>query len=99
MSNRRTWETLEAMRAAAEEGDAQAQCYLGVCYQNGQGVTQDYHEAGKWFRKSAGQNDSVAQWYLRVWYMTRAGVPQGYTGGARWRREAAGPGQPAARFH
>jgi TPR repeat protein len=33
--HRRTWDTFEAMRQAAEEGDAQAQCYLGVCFQNG----------------------------------------------------------------
>ena len=38
---RKTWDTFEAMRAAAEAGDAQAQCYLGVCFQNGQGVGQD----------------------------------------------------------
>ena len=50
-SNRQTWETFEAMRQAAEEGDPQAQCYLGVCFQNGQGVTQDYQEAVKWFRQ------------------------------------------------
>ena len=43
--NRRTWQTFEEMRAAAEEGDVQAQCYLGVCFQNGQGVAQDYQEA------------------------------------------------------
>src|SRR5579862_3820751 len=53
---RRTWNSFEEMRKAAEEGDPQAQCYLGVCYQNGQGIQQDYHEAVKWFRKSADQN-------------------------------------------
>ena len=41
MTSRRTWETFEAMRLAAEEGDPQAQCYLGVCYQNGQNVPPD----------------------------------------------------------
>ena len=55
--NRKTWDTFEEMRQAAHEGDPQAQCYMGVSYQNGQGVTQDYHEAVKWFRQSAEQND------------------------------------------
>ena len=59
--NRRTWQTYEEMRKAAEEGDPQAQCYLGVCFQNGQGVQQDYHEAVKWFRKAADQNDPAAK--------------------------------------
>jgi TPR repeat protein len=47
ISSRRSWDTVEEMRQAAEEGDPQAQCYLGVCYQNGQGVVQDYSEAVK----------------------------------------------------
>ena len=72
MSNRRTWDTFEEMRQAALSGDAQAQCYLGVSFQNGQGVAPDYHEAVKWFRKSAEQNDPVAQCYLGVCYMTGA---------------------------
>jgi len=78
------------MRAAAQAGDAQAQCYLGVCYQNGQGVAQDYHEAVKWFRRSAEQNDPVAQCYLGVSYLSGAGVPQEFGEAARWLREAAG---------
>ena len=47
MATRKSWDTFEAMRAAAQEGDLQAQCYLGVCFQNGQGVAQDYQEAVK----------------------------------------------------
>ena len=66
ISQRRSWDTLEEMRQAAEEGDPQAQCYLGVCYQNGQGVAQDYSEAVRWFRRAAEQNDAVAQCYLGV---------------------------------
>ncbi len=54
-SNRKTWDSFDEMRKAAEEGDAQAQSYLGVSYQNGQGATQDYTEAVKWFRRAAEQ--------------------------------------------
>src|SRR5688572_17007420 len=39
--NRRTWDSIDEMRKAADEGDAQAQCYLGVCYQTGQGMPLD----------------------------------------------------------
>ncbi|HXS69820.1 MAG TPA: tetratricopeptide repeat protein, partial [Candidatus Polarisedimenticolia bacterium] len=81
---RRTWENFDEVRKAAEEGDAQAQCYLGVCYQNGQGVKQDYQEAVKWFKKSADQNDSVAQCYLGVCYQAGFGVPQEYGQAAKW---------------
>ena len=45
---------------AAEQGDADAQCYLGVCYENGQGVPQSYTEAVKWLKKAAKQGYSQA---------------------------------------
>ena len=54
--NRRTWQDFDEMRKAAEQGDAAAQCYLGICYQTGQGVAQDYTEALRWFRRAADQN-------------------------------------------
>ncbi|MEK7781729.1 MAG: hypothetical protein AAB370_09565, partial [Verrucomicrobiota bacterium] len=49
-NHRKTWSSFDEMRKAAEEGDAQAQSYLGVSFQNGQGVPQDYTESVKWFR-------------------------------------------------
>ena len=97
--HRQTWDTFEAMKLAAEEGDPQAQCYLGVCFQNGQGVPQDYHEAVKWFRRAAEQGDSVAQCYLGVCYLNGAGVPQEYGETAKWLREAAEQNDPAAQFN
>ena len=75
-TNRRTWQTFEEMRAAAESGDPAAQSYLAICYQTGQGVAQDYQEAVKWFRKAADQNDEAAQCYLGFCYLNGLGVPQ-----------------------
>ena len=43
---------LREWRPLAEQGDAKAQYNLGVMYDNGKGVTQDYKEAVKWYRKS-----------------------------------------------
>jgi TPR repeat protein len=34
-------------------GDADAQLLLGIMYEGGQGVSQDYAEALKWYRKAA----------------------------------------------
>jgi hypothetical protein len=39
----------------AEEGDAESQFRLGVMYETGQGVPQDYAEAVRWYRKAAQQ--------------------------------------------
>ena len=43
----REWQPL------AEQGYAGAQYNLGLIYANGKGVTQDYKEAVKWYRKAA----------------------------------------------
>ena len=40
---------------AALQGDAGAQNNLGVCYEYGEGVKQDYAEAVKWYQKAAQQ--------------------------------------------
>ena len=85
--NRKTWNSFDEMRKAAEEGDAQAQSYLGVSYQTGQGVPQDYQEAVKWFRRAAIQNDTVAQCYLGFCFLSGQGVPQELGEAARWFRE------------
>ena len=59
--NQTSWQSFEELRQAAESGDAASLCYLGICYQTGQGVQQDYQEAVRWFRRAAEQNDSAAQ--------------------------------------
>ena len=38
---------LEEWTPLAEQGDAQAQSFLGVMYDNGEGVLQDYKTAAK----------------------------------------------------
>ncbi|MCL2296237.1 MAG: sel1 repeat family protein [Methanomassiliicoccaceae archaeon] len=44
----------------AEKGDSRAQYDIGVVYQEGRGVPQNYEEAAKWFRRSAEQDDFAA---------------------------------------
>ncbi|MDD6180996.1 MAG: hypothetical protein PUB01_02840 [Desulfovibrionaceae bacterium] len=43
---------MEWYRKAAEQGDAQAQCNLGVMYDKGDGVRQDKSAAKEWFGKA-----------------------------------------------
>ena len=50
-------ETLQA----AGQGDAPAQYNLGVMYDQGQGVRQDYAQAVQWFRKVVEQGYPQAQ--------------------------------------
>ena len=46
---------------AAEQGDPDAQHYLGWMYSHGSGVRRNKVEAIKWYRKAAEQGDSEAK--------------------------------------
>jgi hypothetical protein len=70
--------------AMADQMDAHAQYDLGVTYAYGQGVTQDYQEAAKWFRLSADQGIPEAQCDLGAMLQAGFGVPQDYTQAMMW---------------
>lgn len=69
---------------SAAQNNSFAQNMLGVIYQNGKGVTQDYKEAVKWFTKSAYQGHSVSQWKLGLLYKEGQGTPQNIKEAAKW---------------
>jgi TPR repeat protein len=50
-----------ALRPLADKGDAEAQYKLGVMYEKGRGVAQDYAEAHKWFNLAAAQGNKDAE--------------------------------------
>ena len=86
------------IQRAAEHGDAEAQCQLGTMYEFGQGVTNDYAEAMKWYQKAAGQGFSVAQFCLGSMYEKGEGVPRNYAEAAKWYQQAAVRGYGVAQF-
>lgn len=71
-------------RLAAERGHSKAQCYLGICYENGKGVPQDYKQAAYWFEKSALQGDSFAQASIGILYYTGNGVERDSLKAENW---------------
>ena len=86
-------------RIAAEKNNAWspvAQYYLGVLYNTGRGVPQDYAEAVRWFRKAAAQGNARAQNYLGLLYRKGEGVPQDYSEAVEWYRRAAEQGNAKA---
>ena len=85
-------------RTLAETGDPAAQYELGVMYQNGEGVPQNYSTAVKWFRMAAEQGDSNAQYCLGLKYSVGHGVPQNYPEAAKWHRKSAEQGYSAAQL-
>jgi len=55
-------------RQAAEQGQAEAQCHLGLMYQQGQFVPQDDALAIHWLRRAAEQGQVDAQNQLGLFY-------------------------------
>jgi TPR repeat protein len=44
---------VDACRPLADDGLADAQAIMGVLYQNGQGLPQDYTQAAQWYDRAA----------------------------------------------
>jgi TPR repeat protein len=65
-------------------------------YDKGEGVTQSYAEAVKWFRLAADQGIASAQNNLGIMYAKGQGVPQSYTEAVKWFRLAADQGRASA---
>ena len=59
------WEEGFRLTKDADRNDKTIQFYLGVMYDKGWGVTKDYSEAVKWFRKAAEQGDANAKKALK----------------------------------
>ena len=82
------------MKPLGEKGDAKAQHNLGVMYDYGRGVPQDYNKALKWYRMAAEKGIPEAQHNLGLMYFNGQAVPQNYAEAAKWYRRAAEQGMP-----
>ena len=82
----------DKLRRDAEQGDASAQYNLGLTYDNGIGVPQDFAEAVQWYRRAAKQGLAGAQANLGVMYANGEGVPQDYVAAHRFLNLAGAKG-------
>ncbi|ORX86515.1 HCP-like protein [Anaeromyces robustus] len=67
-------EAINLFQKSAEQGEAEAQVYLGLCYENGYGVVKDYLMAKMNFEKASKQNDVLGSLYLGKIYMKENNV-------------------------
>ena len=81
---------------AADEGNAAAQYNLGVIYENGSGVAQQYKTAVQWYTLAADQGYVEAQYNLGVIYENGSGVAQQYDTALRWYTLASAQGHANA---
>lgn len=63
---------------SANQGDPDAENYLGWMYLNGLGVMQDFSKAKEWFQKAADYPYPPAQFYLGVMYENGYGMSKDY---------------------
>jgi len=90
---------LEEWTPLAEQGDAQAQSFLGVMYDFGEGVPQDYKTAVKWYTLAAEQGLADAQYNLASMYKNGEGVLQDYQTAVKWYTLAAEQGHAKSQYN
>ena len=83
---------LEALKTAAEQGDADAQFFLGSIYASGAGIPEDDAKAVYWYRKAAEQGYVSAQNSLGLMYAKGAGIPEDHMQAYAWFSVAAAQG-------
>jgi TPR repeat protein len=73
---------------------------LGVAYEQGLGLKQDYQQAKTWYEKAAGQGNADAQFYLGSLYASGKVTPApDYQQAKTWYEKAAGQGQSGAQVN
>ena len=77
---------------AAKKGYTDAQNDLGVMYEKGRGVKQNYKTALKWYSLAAKQGEPVSQHNLAVMYENGQGIKQSYKSAIKWYTLAAKQG-------
>ncbi len=82
----------------ARQGSARDQYLVGLLYERGQGLPQDYAEAAQWYGKAAKQGLAKAQLSLGNLYDKGLGVPQSYEKAYRWYRQASAGGNAQAMY-
>lgn len=85
------------MKAATFEY-ADAQYYIGLCYDHGHGTDVDYQQALEWYEKAASQNHSNAQYNIGLLYKFGLGVKQDDKKALEWYRKAADSGNLKAQY-
>ena len=89
---------IELVKMLAEQGNADAQNSLGVCYNEGSGVEQSYIEAFKWFKKSAENNYPGGQYNLALCYTYGRGTIENPIEAFKWFKLSAEAGLKEAQY-
>jgi len=83
---------LKLLRPLANAGNPEAQVFIGMSYEFGDGVAKNTAEAVKWYRQAAQKGSLDAAYNLGTMYEDGNGVAKNIPEAAKWFREAAAKG-------
>lgn len=87
-------------RKKAEQGNADAQFTIGMCYYNGEGVFKDMQAAKEWLGKAAEQEHLEAQYRLALCYYYGKNISDKDKDRMVWMlKTATGKGHPNAAYY
>ena len=89
----------DQLMSAADQGDAKAQYYMGLVYENGYGIAANSSIAVEWYKKAAEQGFDSAQLNLGMCYLEGNGITKNESEGVRWLKIAADKGNTDAMFN
>ncbi len=90
-------EAMRLFRPLAEQGDPQAQYYIGRMYEKGEGVHKDPDQVRRWYRRSAEAGYAPAQYRMAVGYAYGlAGLPRDHGEAVKWLRKSGEGGYKRA---
>ena len=91
-------EAFKWYRMAADQGDFESEYKVGVCYEKGQGVSENSEEAFKWYKKAAEKEFAAAQLPLGLCYENGVGVKKDIPEAIKWYRKLANHGNAVAQY-
>ena len=89
-------EAVALFQWGAIHGNAASMRNLGVAYNNGISVTQDYAKAREWYEKAVAKGDTEAMGDLGGLYFNGDGVARDYAKAREWYEKAAANGDAGA---
>ena len=91
-------EVFDMFKTGAEHGDARSMHNLGLAYQKGDGIGQDYAKAREWYEKAVVKGDASSMTSLGWIYSNGLGVAHDYVKAREWYEKAAAKGDAIAMF-
>ncbi|MFI3206576.1 MAG: tetratricopeptide repeat protein, partial [Clostridia bacterium] len=92
-------EAFKWFKRSAEQENAFAQYYLGICYEYDRGVEGNLSESFKWYKKSAEQGHAIAQYKLGGCYKNGQAVEKNQNEAFKWYKKSAEQGHATAQYN